>query len=289
MSLNKYLPLTWPISVHKSQGLTFEHVIADLGAAFAPGQVYVALSRCTSFQGLILKSPIGRDAIKTSAEVINFAHNETPETLVEEELSSGKADFYYKQARKAWKSKQYIPALDALQQAVLLRNELDSAIFKRYILVGLNKLLNHKQRAEKQQKEILSYQQKLEQAEESSSKLSEENKILSGSLNDKSQELTRNKEELVLLKEEIRALKEEKKSLISQQVELESKLEDQNSSLSSLQKKYEQEVIKKRQQRTKIESQISEKQQLETVIIEQKAEIERLKQLSWFDRLRGKR
>lgn len=52
------LRLAWAITIHKSQGLTFEKVMIDPGAAFAPGQVYVALSRCTSLEGMVLLSPI---------------------------------------------------------------------------------------------------------------------------------------------------------------------------------------------------------------------------------------
>jgi ATP-dependent exoDNAse (exonuclease V) alpha subunit len=65
--------LAWAITIHKSQGLTFDFVIADLGKAFAEGQVYVALSRCTSVEGLILKTPITRKCIKLSREVVEFA------------------------------------------------------------------------------------------------------------------------------------------------------------------------------------------------------------------------
>jgi len=68
--------LAWAITVHKSQGLTFENVIADLSGAFSPGQVYVALSRCTSIEGLVLKSRIPRHVIKTDPEVIKFADSE---------------------------------------------------------------------------------------------------------------------------------------------------------------------------------------------------------------------
>ena len=87
------IKLAWAITVHKSQGLTFEKVIADLGAAFASGQVYVALSRCTTFSGLVLKTKIDNRAIKTDPEVLKFAQNETPSTLIFQELNSGKADF----------------------------------------------------------------------------------------------------------------------------------------------------------------------------------------------------
>ncbi len=67
------LKLAWAITVHKSQGLTFENVIADLSGSFSPGQVYVALSRCTSMEGLILKSRISRGAIRTDPFVLKFA------------------------------------------------------------------------------------------------------------------------------------------------------------------------------------------------------------------------
>ncbi|MFL5811210.1 MAG: helix-turn-helix domain-containing protein [Flavisolibacter sp.] len=68
--------LAWAITVHKSQGLTFEKAIIDAGASFAPGQVYVALSRCTSLQGLILKSRILPYAISTDKRIIEFAQKE---------------------------------------------------------------------------------------------------------------------------------------------------------------------------------------------------------------------
>jgi ATP-dependent exoDNAse (exonuclease V) alpha subunit/outer membrane murein-binding lipoprotein Lpp len=71
------LKLAWAITVHKSQGLGFDKVIADLSDAFTPGQVYVALSRCTSFEGLRLISPIPKHAIQTDPHVVNFSKTET--------------------------------------------------------------------------------------------------------------------------------------------------------------------------------------------------------------------
>lgn len=69
--------LAWAVTIHKSQGLTFERAIIDAGSSFAPGQVYVALSRCTSLQGIVLCSPIFRNSIMTDERVVRFATEES--------------------------------------------------------------------------------------------------------------------------------------------------------------------------------------------------------------------
>jgi hypothetical protein len=71
--------LAWAITIHKSQGLTFEHAIIDAGDSFAPGQVYVALSRCVSLDGLILHSRIDPNCISTHEAVIEFSNSEKKE------------------------------------------------------------------------------------------------------------------------------------------------------------------------------------------------------------------
>ncbi len=67
------IKLAWSVTVHKCQGLTFDNIIADITDSFSPGQVYVALSRCKSLEGLYLKSIIRRNAIKTDPNVISFS------------------------------------------------------------------------------------------------------------------------------------------------------------------------------------------------------------------------
>lgn len=68
------LRLAWAITIHKSQGLTFDCAVIDAGAAFAPGQVYVALSRCRTLEGIVLTSPIGPGAVRVDPEIVRFAH-----------------------------------------------------------------------------------------------------------------------------------------------------------------------------------------------------------------------
>src|SRR5271154_1515523 len=78
--------LAWAITIHKSQGLTFERAIIDAGDSFAPGQVYVALSRLTSLEGLILHSRIHPQCITTDERVLAFSKSELAEDVLQQEL-----------------------------------------------------------------------------------------------------------------------------------------------------------------------------------------------------------
>ena len=78
--------LAWAITIHKSQGLTFNKAIIDAGASFAPGQVYVAWSRLTSLQGLVLHSRIHPNCISTDGRVLDFVKTEESEEQLEEIL-----------------------------------------------------------------------------------------------------------------------------------------------------------------------------------------------------------
>ncbi|MDQ8004396.1 MAG: AAA family ATPase [Pedobacter sp.] len=66
------IKLAWAVTIHKSQGLTFDHAIIDAGKSFISGQVYVALSRVRTLGGLVLKSKINKDSLRSNNEVLNF-------------------------------------------------------------------------------------------------------------------------------------------------------------------------------------------------------------------------
>lgn len=80
------LRLAWAITIHKSQGLTFDKAIVDAGDAFSAGQVYVALSRCTNLEGMILHSRINKFSLQCDERIVQFSQNKKPITWLKEEL-----------------------------------------------------------------------------------------------------------------------------------------------------------------------------------------------------------
>lgn len=138
------IKLAWAITVHKSQGLTFEKIIININDFAPSGLVYVALSRCTTLSGLILANPIARPLIKTDNRVIEFAKNITPDTLIVDMISQGKADNLYLQSRDAIKKGLINEAYDFLLKALKYRNDIETETFKRYIVAILSRLENKK-------------------------------------------------------------------------------------------------------------------------------------------------
>lgn len=89
------LRLAWATTIHKSQGLTFNHVMIDAAKAFAGGQVYVALSRCTTLEGIVLMTKIPPQAITCNPHVVAI-HNHFSENTLADRFQSARAAFVQK-------------------------------------------------------------------------------------------------------------------------------------------------------------------------------------------------
>ncbi len=91
----KQMPLryAWAITIHKSQGLTFERAVIDAGSSFASGQVYVALSRCTTLNGIVLRSRLTPYNMRTDERIVQFAQQKQNYDALMQQLQRSKADY----------------------------------------------------------------------------------------------------------------------------------------------------------------------------------------------------
>lgn len=131
--------LAWAITVHKSQGLTFRNVNIDFtGGVFAGGQTYVALSRCTSLEGITLKEPIRRSDVFVRPEVVAFSRNYNDSLVINKALSESKADREYHDAVKAFDKGDMESFLDNFFKAIHSRYDIEKPLARRFIRSKLN-------------------------------------------------------------------------------------------------------------------------------------------------------
>ena len=140
--------LAWAITVHKSQGLTFNQVQIDFGGggAFAGGQTYVALSRCTSLQGITLKAPLRQSDIFVRAEVVQFANRYNDQTLIAQAMQEGKADREYHDAVRYFDRGDFEKFLDSFYKAIHSRYDIEKPHIRRFIRRKLE-IINRQKRA----------------------------------------------------------------------------------------------------------------------------------------------
>lgn len=112
----------WALTIHKSQGLTFNKVIIDIGSgAFTGGQTYVALSRCRSLEGISLVHRISMRDIYVKPEIIKFAETFNSKTLIQSAIESSRADMFFKSASRRLDKGQLHEAFEAFVDGVGLK------------------------------------------------------------------------------------------------------------------------------------------------------------------------
>lgn len=112
------LRLAWAITIHKSQGLTFEKAIIDTSASFAHGQTYVALSRCKTLEGMVLSSPITANAIINDTSVSRFTASHCTGLPSEEQLTALQNEYFVACLDELFNIDSLARAFDALRRVL---------------------------------------------------------------------------------------------------------------------------------------------------------------------------
>ena len=131
--------LAWAITIHKSQGLTFSRAVIDFtGGVFAGGQAYVALSRCTSLEGIQLKKPVSRADVFVRPEIIGFAERFNNRQAIDRALKQAQADVQYAAATKAFDKGDFDTFLNEFFKAIHSRYDIEKPVVQRIIRKKLN-------------------------------------------------------------------------------------------------------------------------------------------------------
>ena len=158
------LRMAWAITVHKSQGLTFSKVRIDFtGGVFAGGQTYVALSRCTSLDGITLSKPILRSDVYVRPEVTAFARTFNSQVILASAIKQSKADSEYYAAVQAFDKGDMQAAIDFFFLAIHSKYMIEKPVPRRYIRRKLNIINRQKQEIDRLQNELIRRDQYLKQ------------------------------------------------------------------------------------------------------------------------------
>jgi len=139
------LRLAWAITIHKSQGLTFDKAVIDAGTSFAAGQVYVALSRLTGLEGLVLKSKIPMHSIRTDAQVVDFMQRMIPNAEVVKILESCQRNYLGQIVLQSFRWGTLVESVDELIESLGKRN-IDSKEAALEYLSNLSRILKEQEK-----------------------------------------------------------------------------------------------------------------------------------------------
>lgn len=131
----------WALTVHKSQGLTFNNIVINFagGGAFAGGQTYVALSRCTSLEGITLMQPISQRDIMINSEILKFSSDFNNSLLIKGAIEDAAANIKFKEASDAFDKMNFPEAIAKFVEANQTKNVLTNPAIQRLIRMKLQK------------------------------------------------------------------------------------------------------------------------------------------------------
>ena len=134
----------WALTVHRSQGLTFNKVVIDFaGGAFTGGQTYVALSRCTSLEGITLLKPLSERDIIVNMAVVEFSHQFNNRKMIDEAMEHERANQLYRRAVHAFDNQEFEDCVNCFADAMKIRDNLQNPAVKRLISRKLNSFKKH--------------------------------------------------------------------------------------------------------------------------------------------------
>ena len=154
----------WALTVHRSQGLTFNHVVIDFaGGAFTGGQTYVALSRCTSLEGITLLKPLSDRDIIVNMAVVEFSRQFNNRQLINDAMEQERANQLYRRAVHAFDHQEFEECVRCFTEAMKIKDNIQNEAVKRLITRKLNIFKKQAQTVERLRQVIESQKKTLQQ------------------------------------------------------------------------------------------------------------------------------